>query len=123
LSKPGNTGIARVIAATRYSLSGLRAAWRFESAFRQETTLAVFLMPVALWLGTTAVERALLIAVLGIVLITELLNSAVEAVVDRVGEEHHALAGRAKDMGSAAVFISLVLALVTWGVIAYGRFA
>jgi diacylglycerol kinase (ATP) len=123
LSKPGNTGIARVIAATRYSISGLRAAWRFESAFRQETTLAVFLMPVALWLGTTAVERALLIAVLGIVLITELLNSAVEAVVDRVGEEHHALAGRAKDMGSAAVFISLVLALVTWGVIAYGRFA
>jgi diacylglycerol kinase (ATP) len=123
LSKPGNTGIARVIAATRYSISGLRAAWRFESAFRQETTLAVCLMPVAWWLGATAVERALLIAVLGIVLITELLNSAVEAVVDRVGEEHHALAGRAKDMGSAAVFISLVLALVTWGVIAYGRFA
>jgi len=123
LSKPGKTGIARVIAATHYSLSGLQAAWRFESAFRQETTLAILLSPVALWLGTTAVERALLIAVLGIVLITELLNSAVEAVVDRVGEEHHALAGRAKDMGSAAVFISLALALVTWGVIAYGRFA
>lgn len=112
-----------MIAATRYSLSGLQAAWRFESAFRQETTLAVLLIPVAMWLGTTAVERALLIAVLGIVLITELLNSAVEAVVDRVGEEHHALAGRAKDMGSAAVFISLALTWVTWGVIAFGRFA
>lgn len=112
-----------MIAATRYSLRGLQAAWRFESAFRQETTLAVLLLPVALWLGTTAVERALLIAVLGIVLITELLNSAVEAVVDRVGEEHHALAGRAKDMGSAAVFSSLVLTVVTWGVIAFGRFA
>ena len=112
-----------MIAATRYSLSGLQAAWRFESAFRQETTLAVLLIPVAMWLGTTAVERALLIAVLGIVLITELLNSAVEAVVDRVGEEHHALAGRAKDMGSAAVFISLALTLVTWGVIVFGRFA
>ncbi len=123
MSKPGKTGIARVIAATRYSLSGLQAAWRFESAFRQETTLAVLLIPVAMWLGTTAVERALLIAVLGIVLITELLNSAVEAVVDRVGDEHHALAGRAKDMGSAAVFISLALTWVTWGVIAFGRFA
>lgn len=123
MSKPGKTGIARVIDATRYSFNGLQAAWRFESAFRQETTLAVLLIPVALWLGTTAVERALLITVLGIVLITELLNSAVEAVVDRVGEEHHALAGRAKDMGSAAVFFSLVLTLVTWGVIAFGRFA
>ena len=122
MSKPGKTGVARVIAATRYSFSGLRAAWRFESAFRQETTLTALLLPIALWLGTTAVERALLIAVLGIVLITELLNSAVEAVVDRVGEEHHALAGRAKDMGSAAVFISLVLTLVTWGVVALGRF-
>ena len=122
MSKPGKTGIARVIAATRYSLSGLQAAWRFESAFRQETTLAVLLLPVALWLGTTAVERALLIAVLGIVLITELLNSAVEAVVDRVGEEHHALAGRAKDMGSAAVFISLALTVVIWGIVAFGRF-
>ncbi len=85
--------------------------------------MAALLIPIALWLGTTAVERALLIAVLGIVIITELLNSAVEAVVDRVGEEHHALAGRAKDMGSAAVFISLVLTLLIWGVIAFGRFA
>ena len=85
--------------------------------------MAALLIPVAMWLGTTAVERALLIAVLGIVIITELLNSAVEAVVDRVGEEHHALAGRAKDMGSAAVFISLVLTLLIWGVIAFGRFA
>jgi len=83
----------------------------------------ILLIPAALWLGTSAVERALLIAVLGIVLITELLNSAVEAVVDRVGEEHHALAGRAKDMGSAAVFISLMLTLVTWGVVAFARFA
>jgi len=123
LSKPGRTGITRVIDATQYSLSGLRAAWRFESAFRQETTLVILLIPAALWLGTSAVERALLIAVLGIVLITELLNSAVEAVVDRVGEEHHALAGRAKDMGSAAVFISLMLTLVTWGVVAFARFA
>jgi diacylglycerol kinase (ATP) len=122
MSKPGKTGIARVIDATRYSKQGLLAAWRHESAFRQECTLALLLLPLAWLLGTTTAERLLLIAVLGLVLITELLNSGIEAVVDRVGHEHHDLAGRAKDMGSAAVFISLSLVLVVWGTVAIQRF-
>jgi len=122
VSKPGKTGIVRIIDATRYSKQGLVAAWRHESAFRQECTLALLLLPFAWLLGTTAAERSLLIAVLGLVLITELLNSGLEAVVDRIGEEHHDLAGRAKDMGSAAVFISLLLVLVVWGTVAIQRF-
>jgi len=122
VSKPGKTGIARIIDATRYSKQGLLAAWRNESAFRQECTLALLLLPLAWLLGTSAAERSALIAVLGLVLITELLNSGIEAVVDRIGEEHHELAGRAKDMGSAAVFISLVLVLVVWGMVAIQRF-
>lgn len=122
MSKPGKTGIARIIAATGYSRQGLAAAWRHESAFRQECTLALILLPLAWWLGTTLAERLILIAVLAIVIITELLNSGIEAVVDRIGEEHHALAGRAKDMGSAAVFISLLLVLVVWAGVAAHRF-
>ena len=122
MSKPGRTGLARVIAACQYSLRGLRAAWHTESAFRQETTLALLLTPVALWLGTSAIERLILIAVLALVLITELLNSAIEAAIDRIGAEHHDLSGQAKDMGSAAVFIALLLTLVTWVTIALNRF-
>jgi diacylglycerol kinase (ATP) len=122
MGKPGNTGIRRIINATFFSLAGLRAAWRHESAFRQETLLCVVLIPTAFWLGQTAVERSLLIGSCLLVLIVELLNSGVEAVVDRVGHEHHDLAGRAKDMGSAAVFVSLALVLVVWGLIAWSRF-
>lgn len=113
----------RIVNATFYSLAGLRAAWRSESAFRQESLLCVVLIPAAFWLGTTAVERSLLIGSCVLVLIVELLNSGIEAVVDRIGSERHDLSGRAKDLGSAAVFLSLALVLVVWGLIAWDRLA
>lgn len=103
-------------------MAGLRTAWRNEAAFRQECVLAVVLIPVACWLGGNAVERALLIGTCLLVLIVELLNTAVEVVVDRVGTDHHELSGRAKDLGSAAVFVSLTLVVVTWALIAWDRF-
>lgn len=123
MAKPGKTGLRRIVNATLFSLAGLRTAWRGEAAFRQECLLAVVLVPAAFWLGVTAVERALLIGTCLLVLIVELLNTAIECVVDRVGTEHHELSGRAKDLGSAAVLVSLVLVAVTWGVIAWARFA
>jgi len=100
--------------ATHYSLAGLAAAVRHEDAFRQELILVVLLTPLALWLGDTGVERALLIGSLILVLIVELLNSAVEATVDRISFENHRLAKRAKDIGSAAVMLSLVNAGAVW---------
>jgi diacylglycerol kinase (ATP) len=115
-------GVARLWHATCYSLAGLRAAWRNEAAFRQEVALSLVLVPAAFWLGSTAVERLMLIGSCLIVLITELLNSAVEAAIDRISDDPHSLSRRAKDMGSAAVFISLWLAGITWALIAYGRF-
>jgi len=120
--KPCPTGFRRIVDATGYTLKGLRAAWRNESAFRQESMLAVVLAPLAFWLGRSALEVGFLIATLAFVLTTELLNSAIEAVVDRASPELNELAGRAKDMGSAAVFVSLVTVLVTWSLIATDRF-
>lgn len=122
MGKPGNTGLRRIVNAMFFSLAGLRAAWLHESAFRQETLLCAVLIPAAFWLGQTAVERSLLIGSCLLVLIVELLNSGVEAVVDRVGDEPHRLSGRAKDLGSAAVFMSLALVVVVWGLIAWSRF-
>ena len=122
MAKPGNTGIGRVLRATKFSAQGLSAAWKNEAAFRQELLLVVVLLPVGLWLGQTALERAVLIGCLLLVLVVELINSAIEAAIDRHGDEHHELSGRAKDMGSAAVFISLVLVAVVWGLIAAERF-
>jgi len=122
MGKPDNTGIMRAIRAARFSAQGFAHAWRHESAFRQELTLGVLLTPLALWLGQTAFERVLLIACLLLVLIVELLNSAVEAAIDRVGDEHHELSGRAKDLGSAAVFLSLGLVLLVWSTVAWSRF-
>jgi len=110
-------GLGRLLPATRNSWQGLRAAWRHEQAFRQELLLVVVMTPVAWWLGETGVERALLLGVLGVILIVELINSAVEAVVDRFGGEHHPLSGRAKDLGSAAVLVSLLLAALVWVVV------
>ena len=98
-----------------WSMQGLRATWAVESSFRLEVYLFVVLAPVALWLGQGGVEHAILIGSMLIVLIVEVLNSAVEAVVDRWGPEHHELAGRAKDMGSAAVFLADINVLVCWG--------
>jgi diacylglycerol kinase (ATP) len=109
MNKPGTTGLGRIVTAAGCSLQGLRAAVKYESAFRQELLLFAVLVPAAFWAGNTAVEYALLIASLLLVLIVELLNSAIEAVVDRVGSEHHDLAGRARDLGSPAVMVSLLL--------------
>jgi diacylglycerol kinase (ATP) len=110
----GKTGLQRVLNATRYSLEGLAAAARHEDAFRQELFLAAVLVPLGLWLGNDGVERALLAGSVLIVLVVELLNSAVEATVDRVSLEDHQLAKRAKDLGSAAVMMSLAAVAVVW---------
>jgi diacylglycerol kinase (ATP) len=122
MGKPGNTGLRRIINATFFSMAGFRAAWRDEAAFRQELLLCVVLIPSAFWLGRTAVERSLLIGSCLIVLIVELLNTGIENVVDRFGGEIHRLSGQAKDLGSAAVFTSLMLTLVIWSLIAWERF-
>ena len=119
MNKAQNTGIKRIVNATFFSLAGLRAAWRHEAAFRQECALALVLTPAAFWVGDTAAERALLIGTCWLVLIVELLNSAVEAVVDRVGMDHHKLSGQAKDLGSAGVFVSLALTALVWGLIGW----
>ena len=110
----GKPGLRRVLNAAHYSLAGLAAAAKHEDAFRQELILVVLLTPLALWLGDTGVERALMIGSLIVVLIVELLNSAIEATVDRISFENHRLAKRAKDIGSAAVMLSLANAALVW---------
>ncbi|WP_017222547.1 diacylglycerol kinase [Moritella dasanensis] len=112
--KPGLTGLNRIIKATQYSFKGLRAAFKYESAIRQELLLLLILTPIALLLDVSNVDKILLVASLVLVLIVELVNSAIEAVVDRIGTEHHELSGRAKDIGSAAVFVSLCLSAFVW---------
>jgi diacylglycerol kinase (ATP) len=116
------TGFKRIVYATIYSIAGLRAAWRNEAAFRQECILALVLTPLGAWIGQDAVQRSLLIGTVWLVLIVELLNTAVESTVDRVGTDHHKLSGQAKDQGSAGVFVSLMLALLVWGMIIWERF-
>ncbi|HWR88157.1 MAG TPA: diacylglycerol kinase [Acidiferrobacterales bacterium] len=116
------TDTGRIVRAFSFSMQGLQAAYRKESAFRQELILAAVLLPLAVWLGRTGVERALLIGSVLLVLIVELLNSAVEATVDRGGKDWDKLAGRAKDMGSAAVLIALLQLAATWGLILFDRF-
>jgi diacylglycerol kinase (ATP) len=110
----GKTGLQRLINATGYSLSGLAAATRHEDAFRQELILAAILVPLGLWLGASGVERAILVGSVLLVLVVELLNSAIEATVDRVSLDDHSLAKRAKDIGSAAVMLALVNVIVIW---------
>jgi diacylglycerol kinase (ATP) len=105
-----------------WSMQGLRATWDVESSFRLEVYLFVVLAPLALWLTPVGVERAILIGSMLVVLVIEVLNSAVEAVVDRAGKEHHELAGRAKDMGSAAVFLSDLNVLMCWGFVLLPRY-
>lgn len=119
---PRRTGLMRILYAFIYSLCGFRDAWKHESAFRQEVLLAVVLIPAAFWLGQTAIEQILLIACVALVLIVELLNSAVETSVNRIGTELHPLSGRAKDMGSAAVLVSLLFTVFVWGTIFVQRF-
>jgi len=117
-----NTGLKRVLKATVYSWQGFRAAFYHEAAFRQELVLAVILIPVAIWLADNVMQMALMISSVILVLITEILNSAIEAVVDRFGGEHHELSGRAKDMGSAAVFLALVYLLLIWNLMLWQIF-
>jgi diacylglycerol kinase (ATP) len=109
-----------VLNATRYSFAGIAAAARHEAAFRELLALCVVAVPAAMWLGQTGAERALLIAVVVLALIVELLNAAIEAVVDRISLEHHRLAKRAKDIGSAAVMVALVNAAIVWALIVLG---
>jgi diacylglycerol kinase (ATP) len=119
----GRTGLERVWRATGYSLQGLRAAFRNEDAFRQECALAALMLPAAFWLGRAWVEVALLAGSVMLVLVVELLNSAVETVVDRVSFEFHDLSKRAKDIGSAAVFLSLLTCGSIWAAALWQRFA
>lgn len=114
-------GLTRLWHATIYSIAGFRAAWRNEAAFRQECALAAVLLPAAFWVGGSGLRVSLLVSSVLLVLIVELLNSAVEAVVDRISRDHHDLSGRAKDMGSAAVMLSLLLLVVTWGGVIWDR--
>lgn len=116
----GKTGLTRVLNALRYSLAGLTEAYRHEDAFRQETWLALILIPAAFFMPASALGKALMIGSVLLVLIVELINSAIEAVVDRVSLEHHRLAKRAKDIGSAAVLIALINVAVVWTLVLFG---
>jgi diacylglycerol kinase (ATP) len=113
----GTFDLRRLIKAFMYSFKGLKAAFVNEAAFRQEVLLAIILIPVGLWLGENGLERALLTGSILLVMIVELVNSGIEAVVDRISDEHHELSGRAKDVGSAAVLISLVNVLAVWALV------
>ncbi|HEU5338892.1 MAG TPA: diacylglycerol kinase [Sulfuricaulis sp.] len=114
--------LPRVWRAAGYSVAGFRAALKNEAAFRQELALFVVLAPLGFWLGRDGVERSLLIGSLLLVLLVELLNSAIEALVNRVGQDHHELSGQAKDIASAAVFISLLIVMVVWVLVLTDRF-
>jgi len=119
--KPGKSGLSRLLDATGYSLKGLKAALRNEAAFRQELLLVAVLGAGSFWLARSPVEWLVLVCPLLVLLIVELLNSAIENTVDRIGDEMHELAGRAKDMGSAAVMLSLLLLGVCWGAIIWSH--
>ncbi|MGD8933142.1 MAG: diacylglycerol kinase [Gammaproteobacteria bacterium] len=114
MGKTGVTGIKRIINAAGYSWLGLKAAYKHESAFRQEFWSALILIPLGFYLGHDWTQKAALICSVLFVLVVELLNSGIEAVVDRIGDEPHKLSGRAKDMGSAAVLIALIIAALVW---------
>ena len=116
----GKTGLKRLLNAFGYSMAGLKAAYVNEDAFRQEVRLAVLLIPLGIYLGNTGIERAVMVASVILVIIVELLNSSIEATVDRISLENHSLAKRAKDIGSAAVLISLVNMAVVWGLVLFG---
>ena len=120
MSKAKITNLKRLVNASTYSLQGMATAWREEVALRQEVLLCAVLIPLALWLGDTGIERALLILVLLLVLLVEFINSAIEAVVDRFGGEQHPLSRNAKDIGSAAVLMSIIMASLVWVLVIFG---
>jgi len=117
-----NRGVMRALRALGFSLKGLRSCYKHESAFRQEVAITLAVVPLGLWLGEGGVEKAMLVSSWLLVLILELLNSAVEAAIDRFGPEHHKLSGRAKDVASAAVFLAISLACLVWGLILGPRY-
>lgn len=119
-TKHKNMGLKRIFKAYFYSVQGLKAAFRHEAAFAEELLVIAFMLPIGMWASNNNTERALLIGSLFLILITELLNSAIEAVVDRIGPEHHELSGRAKDLGSAAVLLTLVNGAIIWLLILCG---
>lgn len=120
MNKPeNNTGLRRILNATRFSYQGLRATFKTEAAFRQECFVGLFALPLSFWLADTAVEWILLLGSFLLVMLIEVINSAIEATVDRFGNEHHELSGKAKDAGSAAVSIAIFIAVLTWGGIAF----
>ena len=114
-NKPNGNGFTRILKATYCSIKGLKAAYKEESAFRQELLLCFILFPLSFWLATSISHWSILISSLILLLIIELVNSAIEALTDRVSTEHHILSGRAKDMGSAAVTLSLIIVTLVWG--------
>jgi diacylglycerol kinase (ATP) len=121
MEKQSRKGLRRLWDAVGFSILGLKAAWNHEAAFRQELVMTLVLLPAAWWLGVTMMQRGVLIFSLLFVLIVELLNSAIETVVDRIGAERHPLSGRAKDMGSAAVMLALIAAATVWAIVAWQR--
>ena len=121
MNKPGRSGFSRLLDASRYSYKGLRAAWQYEEAFRQEAMLAMVMLPMAFWLGNGATQQGLLVTTVVLVVVVELINSAIEAAIDRIGTDRHPLSGQAKDIGSAAVMMSLLLCLCTWTLVIVER--
>lgn len=119
----GNTGFTRIVKAAAYSWQGIKAAYKYEAAFRQETWLALVLIPLAIYVAENTMQLAFMISSVLLVMLVEILNSAIEAVVDRFGEELHELSGRAKDMASAAVTFSLIIMVLIWGLMLWEIFA
>lgn len=122
LRKQQATGLRRLINASRYSAQGLRSAFRHEAAFRQESWVLVVGVPCAFWVGIDLWQTAMLIASVMLIMVVEMINSALESLVDRVGTDFHELSGRTKDMGSAAVLLSILIAVVLWGAALWQRF-
>lgn len=114
MAAQGPQGMTRLIKATQYSWQGFKAAYEYEAAFRQEILLAIITIPLGLYLGDTGLEKAFLVSAILLILIVELLNTGIEAITDRVSTDHHELSGRAKDIGSSAVLLSLVNAVIVW---------
>jgi len=117
MASQGTSGLTRLVKATQFSWKGFKAAFANEQAFRQEVYLTIVLIPLALYFGENGIERALLISPVLLILVIELINSGIEAIVDRVSTEHHELSGRAKDIGSAAVLLSLISAAIVWALV------
>jgi len=121
-NKPNGTGLTRVLKATRCSMLGFKAAYKHESAFRQELWLCCLLLPLSFFIATSGVQLGLLIASLLLILLVEVINSAIEAIVDRIGLELHELSGRAKDLGSTAVFLALCICVVIWAGVIFDNY-